>query len=117
MHVRTFPTGASRNSEVGKLDFEGALSPAVLVAFTAYMESHAAGPDGEHRSADNWQRGMPLDSYMKSLLRHVMDLWMIHRGLAAVRPEDGHAVTIEEALGGVLFNAQGYWHEVLRTPH
>lgn len=110
---RRFETGATRDKEDCKLDFEGALSPAVLVAFTAYMNDHRF-IDGEMRSADNWQKGIPLDSYMKSLLRHVMDLWLLHRGLEAVRPETGVPVTVASALGGVLFNAQGYWHEVLR---
>lgn len=113
-HYRQFGTGASRDSEEGKLDFEGALSPVVLTAFTAYMTAKRTMPDGSTRSADNWQKGIPLDSYMKSLMRHVMDLWLIHRGHTVTRPEDGKPVDLNEALGGAFFNIQGYWHEALK---
>lgn len=112
--VRTFATGATRDVDQGKLDFEGALSPRVLWAFTAYMDGHSVQHDGAVRPADNWQRGMPRDAYMKSLLRHVMDLWLLHRGSVVVRPEDGHEVSIDDALGGCLFNVQGYWFELLK---
>lgn len=111
--VRTFDTGASRDSEAGKLDFEGFLSPTVLWRFAEYMNEHRVMKDGSLRSSDNWQKGIPLDAYMKSLLRHVMDLWLIHRGREVTRPEDGSVVDVEHALCAVLFNAQGYLHEVL----
>jgi hypothetical protein len=114
--VRTFETGANRNSDEGKIDFEGALSPNVLWAFGEYMTKHRVLPDGTVRSADNWQNGMPLDSYMQSLMRHVFDLWMIHRGNEAVRPESGELVMLDDALGGIFFNLQGYWHTVLTAP-
>lgn len=114
MTVREFDSGANRDSEEGKYDFEGFLSPAVLYAFATYMHDKRGLPDGSMRSADNWQKGIPLDSYMKSLIRHVMDVWLIHRGYAVRRPEDGSPVSIEDALGGALFNVQGYWHETLK---
>ena len=44
---------------------------------------------------------------MKSLLRHAIDLWLEHDGFES---RDG----IDEALGGLLFNAQGYWLELLK---
>lgn len=113
--VRTFDTGATRNSDNGKYDFEGFLSPSVLVAFGEYMNRHRYQADGSLRSSDNWQKGIPLDAYIKSLLRHVIDLWLIHRGQEAVRPEDGSHVDIDEALAAILFNVQGYWHETLKA--
>jgi hypothetical protein len=112
--VRTFDTGANRDSEAGKLDFEGFLSPLVLWEFGKYMDKHRTLTDGSVRDSDNWQKGMPLDAYMKSLLRHVFDLWLLHRGQSVTRPEGGD-VTMEDALGGILFNAQGYWHETLKA--
>lgn len=112
---RTFETGATRDSDEGKLDFEGALSPAVVWAFAEYMERHTVMADGSRRPSDNWQKGIPLDAFMKSLLRHVVDLWMIHRGHTPIRPEDGHEVTLDDSLGAIMFNAQGYWHETLKA--
>lgn len=106
--IRRFETGATRNNDENQLDFEGFLSPAVLKAFAEYMHRNRRQADGSIRSSDNWQNGIPLDSYMKSLLRHVMDLWMIHRGLPPREDFDA-------AVGGILFNAMGYWHETLKS--
>lgn len=111
--MRRFDSGATRDGDEGKLDFEGALSPRVLWAFAAYMQKHSVMDDGTTRSADNWQLGMPDDALMKSLLRHVMDLWLLHRGAAVERPEDGKQVDWDDALGGVLFNASALWHNRL----
>jgi hypothetical protein len=38
----------------------------------------------------------------------MLDLWMLHRGYDSREPD------IEEALCGILFNIQGYLHEVLK---
>lgn len=108
--MREFETGATRDDATGKFDFEGYLSPAVLWEFARYMEGHGHLADGSTRASDNWQKGIPTDEYMKSLLRHVFDLWMLHRGYQPVRPENGEEVDAHEALGGALFNLQGLWH-------
>lgn len=107
--MREFESGATRDDNEGKLDFEGALSPAVLREFALYMEEHGHLPDGGWRPSDNWQKGIPQDELMKSLMRHVFDLWMLHRGYSPVRPEDGHEVDWFDALGGAFFNLQAYW--------
>lgn len=112
--MRKFDSGAIRDTEDGKYDFEGCLDPAVLREFAGYMYRHSFLPDGTRRSADNWQKGFGLDVLMKSLMRHVMDLWLLHRGHPVTRPEDGHVVTVPDALGGLFFNTQGYWSEYLK---
>lgn len=111
--MRSFDTGATRDGESNKLDFEGALSPNVLWAFVSYMDKHRHLPNGSLRDSDNWQLGFPDDVLMKSLLRHTIDLWMLHRGSTPVRPEDGKACTVEDALGAIMFNAQALWHKRL----
>jgi hypothetical protein len=111
--VREFDTGATRDTADGKFDFEGYLSPRVLWEFARYMTANREMPDGSLRASDNWQKGIPLDVYMKSLLRHVMDLWLLHRGVEEHRPEDGKFIELHDTLGGALFNLQGYWHETL----
>jgi len=110
--VRTFESGATRDGERGKNDYEGFLSPLVLRRFGDYMQKHRIQSDGSVRASDNWQKGIPLDAYMKSAWRHLMDWWALHRGYAAV-DFDGNAVDIEDALCAIIFNAQGYLHELL----
>jgi hypothetical protein len=105
--VRTFDTGATRSAEVGKHDYEGYLSPLVLERFGEYMTKHRVQPDGSVRDSDNWQKGIPLASYAKSMFRHFMDVWRGHRGLNTDEP-------LEEGLCALLFNVQGYLHETLK---
>lgn len=107
--VRKFDTGATRDTDEGKIDYEGFLSPLVLARFGAYMTKHRVQSDGSLRASDNWQKGIPLDAYMKSAWRHFMDWWREHRRGTVV----GCDVT-EEALCALLFNVQGYLHELLK---
>ncbi len=104
--IRTFDTGATRDTAEGKYCYEGFLSPLVLQRFGAYMHKHRLQTDGSLRAADNWQKGIPRQAYMDSLLRHVMDVWLEHDGFPS---RDG----LEDALCAIIFNAQGYLHEVL----
>lgn len=105
--VRTFASGATRDADTDKIDFEGFLSPLVLQRFGEYMHHHRKQADGQLRSSDNWQKGMSREVYMKSLIRHLHDLWLEHDGFTS---REG----IEDALCGILFNTQGYLFEVLR---
>ncbi len=77
--MRTFHTGATRDTDAGKPDYEAALSPLVLQRFAEYMASHTIQPDGQVRAADNWQKGFGdhhLDVVLKSKMRHDMDVWL-----------------------------------------
>jgi hypothetical protein len=105
--IRTFKSGATRDTDETKLDFEGFYSPLVMVRFAQYMNKHRKQSDGNIRDSDNWQKGIPKDAYMKSGFRHFIDWWMHHRDLNG--RED-----IEEALCALIFNAQGYLFEVLK---
>lgn len=113
--VRQFDTGANRDVDTGKYDYEGFLSPLVLQEFAKYMHQNRTLKDGSVRDSDNWQKGIPKDAYMKSAWRHFMDLWMLHRGYPVIRPEDGKEVDLNDALMGLLFNVQGYAHEVMKN--
>ena len=104
--MRKFETGATRNTDDGKLDFEGFLSPAVLRRFAEYMHKNRVQADGQLRAADNWQKGIPKDAYMKSGMRHFFDWWENHRGVSNA--------DLEEALCALFFNVQGYLFEVLK---
>ena len=105
-HIRQFESGANRDSDVDKLDFEGFLSPIVLQAYAEYMHTARHLPDGTFRESDNWQKGMPFAVFMKSVWRHFMDMWLIHRGYNA-------RSDMKEALCGLLFNVMGYLHQTL----
>jgi hypothetical protein len=111
--IRTFESGATRDADHDKFDYEGFLSPLAIQAFGAYMHKHRIQPDGNLRPSDNWQKGIPRDAYMKSLWRHFLQVWLLHRGHKA-HDEDGNPVDMEEALCAVIFNAQGYLHETLK---
>ena len=104
--MREFSTGATRDVDTEKYDYEGFLSPIVLERYAAYMHKHRHQADGKLRDSDNWQKGIPIPVYMKSLWRHFMDLWMGHRG----KPID-----MEETLCAMLFNTMGYLHEHLQS--
>jgi hypothetical protein len=107
--MRTFETGATRDTDLGKYDYEGFLSPLVIERFGQYMHKHRTQADGQLRDSDNWQKGITLEAYMKSLWRHFMDMWLRHRGYHRIARED-----MEEALCAELFNIQGYLHELLK---
>ena len=106
--IRKFASGATRDTSIDKYDYEGFYSPIVMERFAEYMHKHRKQSDGSLRASDNWQKGIPIDAYMKSIYRHFIDLWKEHRGY---KSKDG----IEEALCALLFNIQGYLYEYLKT--
>jgi hypothetical protein len=103
-NMRTFDSGATRDTDTSKIDPEAYFSPQVLRAYCEYMRSHQVQSDGQVRSGDNWQKGIPREAYMKSMWRHFMDVWEAHRLDLPMK---------EELLCALLFNAMGYLHEVL----
>jgi len=105
--IRTFETGATRDTAEGKLDYEGFLSPEVLCRYAQYLDKHRIQSDGTLRESDNWQKGIARSVYLKSLLRHLMDVWLLHRGCSAFAER-------EDAVCAVIFNAMGYLFELLK---
>jgi len=107
--MRRFKSGATRDNNEGKFDFEGFLSPLVLEAYAKYMHKNRLQADGKLRASDNWQKGFGdnhLDVCIKSLWRHFLDLWKEHRGY---KSRDG----IDDAIGGILFNIMAYYYWIL----
>jgi hypothetical protein len=105
--IRQFNTGATRDDDTTKADYEGFLDPKVIEMYGNYMTKHRKQSDGNLRDSDNWKKGIPKDAYMKSAWRHFLDIWMEHRGY---KSKDG----IEEALMALLFNIMGYAYELLK---
>jgi hypothetical protein len=108
--IRQFDTGATRDTDAGKIDFDGFLSPYALKAFGEYMDRHRHHADGKVRDSDNWQRGIPLDAYMKSMWRHFFDVWSEHRGVSTL-------AGLKENLCALKFNVDGMLHELVKAEH
>jgi hypothetical protein len=103
--LREFETGATRSSDLGRIDPEAALSPLVIERYNEYILKHRRQADGALRDMDNWQKGIPLAVYFKGLWRHMLHAWQRHRGWTVVDPKA--AVDIQEDLCAIIFNAQG----------
>jgi hypothetical protein len=76
--------------------------------YSEYMNRKRQTSEGV-RASDNWQKGIPKEVLMQSLLRHVMDLWLHHR--------DGGAEAVEdesESLCAMFFNVQALMLDYLR---
>lgn len=116
IEMRQFDTGATRDSDTSKFDFDGFLSPLVLERYAEYLSEHRVQADGKMRASDNWQKGIPLTAYMGSMWRHFFDVWKLHRKWGPIYDaRDNHHITQEEALCAVIFNASGYLHELLKA--
>ena len=113
--MRQFDTGATRDSDVNKNDYEGFLSPEVLERYGDYMTKHRKQADGNLRDSDNWQKGIPKNAYIKSMWRHFLDVWFIHRGYKRFDKQRNENISIDEALCALLFNVMGYLFEVLKN--
>lgn len=110
--IRTFATGATRDTTQGKLDYVKALSPIVLRRYVQYLDKHRLQPDGSYRDFDNWKKGIPQEAYISGGGRHFWDTWLLTDGYTT---EDNHGpVEIEDAICAQLFNLMGRLHEMLR---
>jgi hypothetical protein len=111
--VQAFTTGATRSADDHKIDFEGHLHPDVLHYFGEYMHRHRIQRDGKMRASDNWQEGIPLHKYMKSLQRHNLDLARAWRGTVTTNPDNGQVQSLGDLLCAMLFNVQGMLFELM----
>lgn len=106
--VRQFESGATRNTDHDKLDFDGFISPIVLEAYARYMHKHRLQSDGKLRDSDNWQKlfgEKHKEVCMKSGWRHFFSWWKAHRGY---KTEE----SIEDSLMALMFNINAYMHKV-----
>lgn len=115
--VREFGTGATRDLDANKLDFEGFLSPLVMERYAEHMHKARRMPDGSMRDSDNWQLGIPLGVYIKSLWRHFFAVWKLWRGHPVTEVVKGETIVkdLETELCALLFNANGMLHEILKA--
>jgi len=112
--IRQFDTGATRNLEVDP-DYHGFFSPLAMHAYGEYMHAHRLQSDGTMRESDNWQKGMPIDTYVRSLVRHVHDVQLEYDGWDGLVREDAHEPSALRAhLSAIIFNAQAWLHEIMK---
>lgn len=109
--MRTFDSGAKRDTDEGKLDYIKALSPVALKRYLQYLDEHRLMPDGSRRDFDNWKKGLPYEETLSSLGRHFVDLWLLSHGFLA---EDNHGpVNIDDVLCAILFNTMSMLHSIV----
>lgn len=113
--VRAFDSGATRSSDGDRYDPEGFLSPIVIERYCEYMHKHRLQPNGTIRDSDNWQKGMPKQTYMKGMWRHFLHLWTRMRGFKVRDPLA--TSNVEEDLCSIIFNAQGLLFEILKDTY
>lgn len=112
LKIRKFPTGATRDTSEGKLEYARFMSPIVIKRYAEYMNLHRKQSDGNLRDPDNWQNlfgDKHEDVCMDSLWRHLMDLWLINKGFKNEARED-----LESALCAILFNTQAWLFKILK---
>jgi hypothetical protein len=108
--LRTFPTGATRDTNDGKLEPWGFTSPLTEKRFAEYMHEHRVQSDGSLRDSDNWKKGFPIDSFWHSMSRHVLDFRLLWEQYGSeARTQD-----IVDALCGIKFNVDGLIHELMK---
>lgn len=105
--MRTFETGATRDTNDDKPDYRGFLSMKAIRRFGAYMLKHRQQADGTLRASDNWKKGIPQEAYVESGARHFVE-W-----LDAI--EDGRTQDAEELACAIWFNIQGWLHERMKS--
>lgn len=107
--VRTFDSGATRSPLGDKLEYHRFLDPLVLKRWCEYLQKHRVQTDGRVREPDNWKRGIPVDAYIGSLMRHVWDLWLWRSD-----HPDEMAEEVQDSLCAIMFNAHGIMYELLK---
>jgi hypothetical protein len=109
--IRRFDSGATRDTDEGKLEPWGFTSALVEKVFSEYMDYHRHQSDGELRPSNNWKQGIPIDTYWHSLSRHIMDLRLIYEKY----PGEARTNDILDALCGIKFNVDGMIFELKKA--
>ena len=78
MTTRTFETGATRNGNKGKYEFDKYVNPINELSYAQYMKSHQV-INWEYRPWDNRQKGIPFDSLFESAYRHMQTLCLLYQ--------------------------------------
>lgn len=100
--MRKFKTGAVRDSDSDKEDYIETISWSAFKRYAQYM----TGKKAKYGSG-NFKKGIPIESYEQSLVRHVQKY-------LSNKYEDGQVERGEDHLSAILFNVFGIMHEELK---
>ena len=101
--VREFETGAIRDLDDTKEDYVETISWTAFKRYAQYM----TGKKMKY-GAGNFKKGIPIDSYEQSLLRHVQKY-------IENKYEEGVVEREEDHLAAMVFNIFGIMHEEARV--
>lgn len=97
--ITKFKSGAIRDSQEDKEDYIETISWTAFRRYAAYM----TGKKSKYGSG-NFKKGIPVESYEKSLVRHVQKY-------LENKYEEGVIETQEDHLSAMVFNIFGIIHE------
>jgi len=95
----SFSSGAIRDTQDGKEDYTETISWCAFKRYAQYMTKMAA-----KYGSGNFKKGIPIDNYEKSLLRHVQKYMENKYEGGTVEVEQDH-------LSAIVFNVFGIMHE------
>lgn len=101
--ITKFKTGAVRDKQEGKEDYVETISWSGLRRFAQYMTAKK-----KKYGAGNFKKGIPIESYEQSLVRHVQKY-------LANKYEDEDIEGGECHISAIIFNALGILHEEERA--
>lgn len=96
---RTFSTGAIRDVEDNKEDYTETISWLAFKRYAEYMTDKK-----KKYGAGNFHKGIDIDAYERSLLRHISKYMINKFEGGSLEPECDH-------LSAILFNVFGIMHE------
>ena len=108
---RTFSTGATRDTDTGKLHYRRFRSAIADKRYAEFMHENRKMKDGSMREPDNWKLGIAREVYADSMERHVADLKLHLEGY----PEQAVDKDFEKVLCAILFNVHGLLHEAVKA--
>lgn len=97
--LREFSTGALRDIDDGKEDYIESISWLTMRRFAFYMKSFE-----KKYGRGNWKKGIPIEDYERSLMRHLQKYLANKYDNAGLEPDVDH-------LGAAMFNLSGLIHE------
>lgn len=100
--TRQFTTGAVRDNDDTKEDYVETISWTAFKRYAQYMTGKK-----KKYGAGNFKKGIPIESYEQSLLRHVQK-YMVNKF------EEGDVEKEEDHLAAMVFNIFGIMHEEAR---
>jgi len=94
-----FKSGAIRDAQDGKEDYIETISWSAMKRYAQYMTSKKA-----KYGSGNFKKGIDIDSYERSLLRHIQKY-------LENKYENGQVEKDEDHLSAIIFNTFGIMHE------